>query len=79
MIKTLVFSPETNLTTYEETNVDLHEQTLHGLLKTIYSQSKDQRTIDLSMIARRIYDVWLWDIESWRLYSSSRYLLKVLN
>ena len=23
------------------------------------------------MIVRRIYDVWLWDIESLRLYSSS--------
>ena len=40
-------------------NVDLHEQTLRSLLKTICSQSKGQRTIDLSMIVRRIYDVWL--------------------
>ena len=49
---------------YEETNVDLREQTLHGLTKTIYSQSKDQRTIDPSMIVGRIYDVWLRGIES---------------
>ena len=43
----------------EELNIYLLEQTLHGFLKTEYSQSKDQRAIDLSMIVRRIYDVWL--------------------
>ena len=60
-------------------NIDLHEQILHGLVKTVYSQSNDQRAIDISMIVRRIYESSYRALRVGDSIVLPRYLLKVLN